>query len=79
MFQDQAIQIDFLNDGSKILQESFLVIDSINANFVARLSARDMKNILRLYYSLIPLKASNAYLVVQSESGNNIISLRVPI
>ena len=79
MVKDQTIQIDFFNDGSKILKDGNIMIDHLDTNFVARLSARDMRNILRLYYSLIPLKESNAYLVVQSESGNNIISLRIPI
>jgi hypothetical protein len=79
MFQNQTIQIDFCDDGSKILEERNIVIDYVAANSVARLSTRDMRNVLRFYHALIPLKESNAYLVVQSESGNNIISLRIPV
>ena len=79
MVKNQTIQIDFFNDGSKILEDGNMVIDHMDTDFVARLSERDMRNILRLYHSLIPIRESNAYLIVQSESGNNIISLRIPI
>jgi len=38
-----------------------------------------VKNILGLYYSLLPLKKYKACIVVHSESGNNIVCLRIPV
>lgn len=77
--KNQTIQIDFFNDGSKIFEEDDIVIDRINSNFLDQLTQRDVKNILGLYYSLVPLKKYKACIVVHSESGNNIVSLRIPV
>ncbi|MDL1963347.1 MAG: PilZ domain-containing protein [Deltaproteobacteria bacterium] len=79
MLKNQTIRIDFFNDGSKILKEDDIVINSINCDFVDQLSKRDVKNILGLYYSLIPLEKYKASIVVHSESGNNIVSLCIPV
>ena len=77
--KNQTIRIDFFNDGSKILEEDDIVIDRINGDFVDQLTQKDMKNILELYYSLVPLDKYKACIVVHSESGNNIVSLRIPV
>ncbi len=77
--KNQTIQIDFFNDGSKIFEEDDIVIDRINSDFLDQLTQRDVKNILGLYYSLVPLKKYKASIVVHSESGNNIVSLRIPV
>lgn len=77
--KNQTIHIDFFNDGSKIFEEDDIVIDRINSDFVDQLTQRDVNNILGLYYSLVPLKKYNACIVVHSESGNNIVSLRIPV
>ena len=77
--KNQTIRIDFFNDGSKIFEEDDIVIDRINSDFVDQLTQRDVKNILGLYYSLVPLKKYKACIVVHSESGNNIVSLRIPV
>ena len=79
MVKNQMIRIDFFNDGSKIFEEDDIVIDHINGSFVDQLTPRDVKNILELYYSLVPLKKYKACIVVHSESGNNIVSLRIPV
>ncbi|MBW2661214.1 MAG: PilZ domain-containing protein [Deltaproteobacteria bacterium] len=79
MVKNQTIQIDFFNNGSKLFKEDNIVIDRINSNFLDQLPQRDVKNILGLYYLLVPLKKYKACIVVQSESGNNIISLRIPV
>lgn len=77
--KNQTIRIDFFNDGSKIFEKDDIVIDRINSDFVDQLTQRDVKNISGLYYSLIPLKKYKACIVVHSESGNNIVSLRIPV
>ena len=77
--KNQTIRIDFFNDGSKIFEEDDIVIDRINSNFLDQLTPRDVKNILGLYYSLVPLEKYKACIVVHSESGNNIVSLRIPV
>lgn len=77
--KNQTIQIDFFNDGSKIFEEDDIVISDTNNNFMDQLTPRDVNNILELYYSLVPLKKYKACIVVHSESGNNIVSLRIPI
>jgi len=78
--KNQTIRIDFFNDGSKIFKEDDIVIDRINSDFVDQLTQRDVKNILGLlYFSLVPLKKHKACIVVHSESGNNIVSLRIPV
>lgn len=77
--KDQTIQVDFFNDGSKIFEKDYLIIDYMRSDFTDQLTARDVKNILGLYYSLLPLKKYNAYIVIQSESGNNNVSLRIPV
>ena len=77
--KNQTIRIDFFNDGSKILEEDDIVIDRRNGDFVDQLTQKDVKNILVLYYSLVPLDKYNACIVVHSESGNNIVSLRIPV
>ena len=79
MVKNQTIQIDFFNNGSKIFEEDDIVIDRINSNFLDQLPQRDVKNILGLYYLLVPLKKYKACIVVHSESGNNIVSLRIPV
>ncbi len=79
MIKNQTIRIDFLNDGSKILEKDDIVINRINCDFVDQLTERDVKNILGLYYSLIPLEKYKASIVVHSESGNNIVSLCIPV
>jgi len=79
MIQNQTIRIDFFNNGSKILKEDDTVIDRIDCDFVDQLTNRDMNNILGLYYSLVPLEKYKATIVVHSESGNNIISLYIPV
>ena len=79
MIKNQTIRIDFFNDGSKILEEDDIVIDCINYDFVNQLTKRDMQNILGLYYSLIPLEKYKASIVVHSESGNNSVSLCIPV
>ncbi len=79
MIQNQTIRIDFFNNGSKILKEDDTVIDRIDCDFVDQLTDRDMNNILGLYYSLVPLEKYKATIVVHSESGNNIISLYIPV
>ncbi len=79
MVKNQTIRIDFFNDGSKIFEEDDIVIDHINGSFVDQLTPRDLKNILGLYYLLVPLKKYKACIVVHSESGNNIVSLRIPV
>lgn len=79
MVKNQTIQIDFFNDGSKIFEKDDIVIDRINSNFLDQLTQRDVKNILGLYYSLVPLKKYKACIVVHSESGNNIVSMRIPV
>ena len=79
MVKYQTIRIDFFNDGSKMFEEDEIVIDHINSDFVDQLTPRNVKNILGLYCSLVPLKKYNACIVVLSESGNNIVSLRIPI
>jgi hypothetical protein len=75
----ETIQIDVFSDGSKIFEKDYIIIDQINGNFVDQLTPRDAKNILGLYYAVISLKEYNAYIVVHSESGNNTMSLRIPI
>ena len=55
------------------------MIDRRNGDFVDQLTQKDVKNILVLYYSLVPLDKYNACIVVHSESGNNIVSLRIPV
>ena len=77
--RNNTIQLNFFNDGTKIFEKAHIVIDHINGDFVDQLTERDVKNISKLYYSLIPLKKYNAYIVVNSESGNNIVSLRIPV
>ncbi len=77
--EDETIHIDFFNDGTKLFEEEDIVIDHTSTDFVNRFTARDVKNILGLYYALIPLKKHNAYIAVHSESGNNIMSLRIPV
>ncbi len=79
MVKNETIQLNFFNDGTKIFEKADIVIDHISGDFVDQLTARDVKNISGLYYSLIPLKKYNAYIVMHSESGNNIISLRIPL
>ena len=79
MIKNQTIQIDFFNNGSKILEEDDIVINRINCDFVDQLTDRDMKNILGLYYSLFPLEKYKASIVVHSESGNNFVSLCIPV
>lgn len=79
MIKNQTIRIDFFNDGSKILEKDDIVIDRINCDFVDQLTKRNVKNILGLYYSLVPLEKYKASIVVHSESGNNIISLYIPV
>ena len=79
MIKNQTIRIDFFNDGSKILEKDDIVIDRINCDFVDQLTKRDVNNILGLYYSLVPLEKYKASIVVHSESGNNIVSLCIPV
>jgi hypothetical protein len=79
MLKNQTMRIDFFNDGSKIFEEDDIMIDHTNGGFVDQLAPRDVKNILGLYYSLLPLKKYKACIVVHSESGNNIVSLRIPV
>lgn len=75
----KTIQIDVFSDGSKVFDKDYIIIDQINGNFVDQLTPRDAKNILGLYYAVISLKEYNAYIVAHSESGNNTMSLRIPI
>ncbi|MFH1674056.1 MAG: PilZ domain-containing protein [Pseudomonadota bacterium] len=75
----ETIQIDVFSDGSKVFEKDYIKIDQINGDFVDRLTPRDAKNILGLYYSVVFLQEYNAYIVARSESGNNTMSLRIPI
>jgi hypothetical protein len=77
--KNRTIHIEFCNDGSRIFKQDSIVIENMKYEFADQLTPGESSNMLTLYYLLIPLRKYNAYIVVHSESGNNIISLRIPI
>jgi hypothetical protein len=74
-----AMIVDFINDGSQMLQDRELTIE---CNAIAHLSTfhpRDQRHINWLCYAISNLHALQPKLRIQSESGKNRITLYIPL
>lgn len=74
-----SILIDFINDGSQMLQDKIIEIEPSSINSLQGYHYKDHKYIVWLWYTISIFKFSCPKLCIQSESGNNVIRLQIPL
>ncbi|MGM0759508.1 MAG: PilZ domain-containing protein [Thermodesulfobacteriota bacterium] len=74
----EHVLIDFINDGSQMLQEKCVELHSSSGFDVSAFHLKDRKHLLWLWYALSILQPASASLCIQSESGNNVLKLQIP-
>jgi hypothetical protein len=71
--------IDFINDGSQMLQDKIIEIEASSINNLQDYHYKDHKYIVWLWYTISIFQYSCPKLCIQSESGNNIIRFQLPL
>ncbi|MFH1076016.1 MAG: hypothetical protein V1753_04130, partial [Pseudomonadota bacterium] len=77
--ENEVIHLDFTTNGPSIFQYDHIVINASTGISLSKVPERDMRGLFGLYYAVLPLKKNDASIVVHSESGNNKISLLIPV
>ena len=75
----EYVLIDFINDGSQMLREKCVELQMSSKFDVSAFHLKDQKHILWLWFALSLLQPGSASLCIQSESGNNVLTLRIPL
>ncbi len=73
------ILIDFINDGSQMLQDKVIEIEASSINNLQNYHHKDHKYIVWLWYTISIFQFSYPKLCIQSESGKNVIRLQIPL
>lgn len=73
------IFIDFINDGSQMLQDKVIEIEASSIDSIQDYHYKDHKHIVWLWYTISFFQFSYPKLCIQSESGNNVIRLQIPL
>ena len=75
----EDVLIDFINDGSQMLREKCVELQLSSKFDVSTFHLKDRKHILWLWFALSLLQPASASLCIQSESGNNVLKLQIPL
>lgn len=74
-----TLLVTFINDGSQMLQNKELEIDYTSIALISSFYFRDQRHITWLWYAISNVRTHHPKLTVQSESGNNVITLHIPL
>lgn len=75
----EGVEVVLRHDGMRILDKPRLEIRPLNAEFLADLAPRDVRDGLWLHASLLPVRDYSPTMVVHSEAGKNRIVVRFPL
>lgn len=75
----ETMIIDFINDGSQMLEEKAVELEPSSISTLSDHHFRDQKLIVWLWYAISHVDSQNPKLSIHSESGNNRITLQIPL